>query len=73
MKHTKGRKDPCCSFCGKTADRVEALVEGPRVYICDECVSVCVAILPIKTRLSVLTGLIIPKRLRRVIGLSASE
>jgi ribosomal protein L37AE/L43A len=35
----------CCSFCGRNADRVERLVAGPSVYICDECIDKCVAVL----------------------------
>lgn len=31
-----------CSFCGKSADDVEFIVAGPAVYICDECVDLCV-------------------------------
>ncbi len=31
----------CCSFCGKTQDEVTRLVEGPGVYICDNCISFC--------------------------------
>lgn len=34
-----------CSFCGKTQDKVERLIEGPGVYICDECVALCSDIL----------------------------
>lgn len=30
-----------CSFCGKTDDRVKRLIEGPGVYICNECVELC--------------------------------
>jgi ribosomal protein L37AE/L43A len=33
-----------CSFCGRTADEVERLVAGPSVYICDECIKTCVAV-----------------------------
>lgn len=33
--------DICCSFCGKTRDEVNQLVEGNGVYICDSCVSFC--------------------------------
>jgi predicted amidophosphoribosyltransferase len=33
-----------CSFCGKDADRVGRLVAGPSVYICDECIKTCVAV-----------------------------
>ncbi len=35
----------CCSFCGKTQDEVVRLVAGPGVYICDECIELCNAIL----------------------------
>jgi len=29
---------PYCSFCGKGKNEYRALVEGPSVFICDECV-----------------------------------
>ena len=28
-----------CSFCGKSAAEVSKLVAGPRVFICDSCVT----------------------------------
>lgn len=31
-------KRPRCSFCGKSRDDVSAMISGPSVYICDECV-----------------------------------
>ena len=34
-----------CSFCGKTQDEVTRLVAGPGVFICDECIDVCTAII----------------------------
>ncbi len=30
-----------CSFCGKGEDTVKRLIEGPGVYICNECVELC--------------------------------
>ncbi len=30
-----------CSFCGKSEAMVHKLIEGPGVYICDECVELC--------------------------------
>jgi ClpX C4-type zinc finger len=30
-----------CSFCGKSKDRVEKLIAGPGVFICDQCVAIC--------------------------------
>jgi ATP-dependent protease Clp ATPase subunit len=29
-----------CSFCKRNEDEVAKLVAGPRVYICDQCVTV---------------------------------
>ncbi|MBR4072830.1 MAG: ATP-dependent protease ATP-binding subunit ClpX [Clostridia bacterium] len=35
----------CCSFCGKTQDEVVRLIEGPGVYICDNCIAFCNSLL----------------------------
>jgi hypothetical protein len=34
-----------CSFCGRSADKVDRLVSGASAYICDACVAECVAVL----------------------------
>lgn len=34
-----------CSFCGKAQTEVKTLVAGPGVFICDECVQLCQAII----------------------------
>lgn len=34
-----------CSFCGKSQDEVTRLVEGPGVYICDNCINFCSSLL----------------------------
>lgn len=34
-----------CSFCGKGHRRVRKLIAGPKVFICNECVDLCVDIL----------------------------
>ena len=34
-----------CSFCGKTQEEVTRLVEGPGVYICDNCIEFCSSLL----------------------------
>lgn len=34
-----------CSFCSKSQREVRKLIAGPAVYICDECVYLCVDIL----------------------------
>ena len=33
-----------CSFCGKSQAEVKKLVAGRGVYICDECIEVCINI-----------------------------
>ena len=33
-----------CSFCGKGQEEVRKLVAGPGVYICDECIDLCLEI-----------------------------
>ena len=33
-----------CSFCGKSQNEVKKLVAGRGVYICDECIDVCINI-----------------------------
>ncbi|MDR2197442.1 MAG: ATP-dependent Clp protease ATP-binding subunit ClpX [Coriobacteriales bacterium] len=33
-----------CSFCGKSQDMVRKIIAGPNVFICDECVQLCEAI-----------------------------
>ena len=30
-----------CSFCGKPETLVHKLIEGPGVFICDECINLC--------------------------------
>ena len=34
-----------CSFCGKPQSAVQRLIAGPGVYICDECVEICLQII----------------------------
>ena len=33
---------PKCSFCGADEQQSQKLIAGPGVYICDECVGLCV-------------------------------
>ena len=35
----------CCSFCGKPQEAVDRLIAGHGVYICNECVELCMSIL----------------------------
>ncbi len=41
----KNETEICCSFCGKSQDQVTRLVEGPGVYICDNCIEFCSSLL----------------------------
>ena len=34
-----------CSFCGKSQKQVKKLIAGPGVYICDECIELCIEII----------------------------
>ena len=34
-----------CSFCARSQHEVARLIAGPKVFICDECVGLCVTIL----------------------------
>jgi hypothetical protein len=38
-------KEYHCSFCNKSQRAVRMLISGPKVFICDECVDICVDIL----------------------------
>ena len=42
---TEEKKDQRCSFCGKSKDQVQKLIQGPDAYICDECIHLCEDIL----------------------------
>ena len=39
------RKQLKCSFCGKQQDEVRRLIAGPSVYICNDCIELCMEIL----------------------------
>jgi len=39
-----------CSFCGKSQHEVRKLIAGPTVFICDECVELCMDIIREETR-----------------------
>jgi ATP-dependent Clp protease ATP-binding subunit ClpX len=70
-----GRGSYLCSFCGRGQDEVQRLIAGPgTVFICDECVALCSAIIaeeagarPGTVRRAAPTGparLPVPRRLR---------
>ena len=44
-----------CSFCGKSQHEVKKLIAGPTVFICDECVELCMDIIKEENKSHVLT------------------
>ena len=45
MARNDEKKSVRCSFCGKPQSLVNRLVAGNGVYICDECVRLCMSII----------------------------
>src|SRR5690242_14755716 len=45
MANTIDKKSLFCSFCGKGQKDVQKLIAGPTVFICNECVDLCVGII----------------------------
>jgi len=44
-----------CSFCGKSQHEVKKLIAGPTVFICDECVELCMDIIKEENKSHILT------------------
>ena len=47
-----GKNTLYCSFCGKSQHEVRKLIAGPTVFICDECVELCMDIIREETKSS---------------------
>jgi len=45
MSRREGSSLLRCSFCGKNQNEVKKLIAGPGVYICDECIDLCMDII----------------------------
>lgn len=41
IERSSSKREPCCSFCGKTASQVVKLIGAQQVNICNLCVEVC--------------------------------
>lgn len=41
MEYLRPREQLFCSFCGKDQATVKALIAGPSVFICNECIAIC--------------------------------
>ncbi|MEA5038300.1 MAG: ATP-dependent Clp protease ATP-binding subunit ClpX [Clostridiaceae bacterium] len=35
------KREPRCSFCGRSQSEVKRIIAGPNAYICNECVKIC--------------------------------
>ena len=59
-----------CSFCGKSQHEVRKLIAGPTVFICDECVELCMDIIREETKsagLKATDGVPTPKEICQVL------
>jgi ATP-dependent Clp protease ATP-binding subunit ClpX len=59
-----------CSFCGKSQHELRKLIAGPTVYICNECVELCMDIIGEENNSSLVKsrdGIPTPKELRKVL------
>ena len=59
-----------CSFCGKSQHEVRKLIAGPTVFICDECVELCMDIIREEHKIAFKTtkdGVPTPKEIRDVL------
>lgn len=45
MTEKKNKDTLFCSFCGKNQKEVKKLIAGPTVFVCDECVELCMDII----------------------------
>ena len=63
-----------CSFCGKSQHEVRKLIAGPTVFICDECVELCMDITREENTSSLAKsrdGIPTPKEIRKVLDEAA--
>ena len=59
-----------CSFCGKSQREVRKLIAGPTVFVCDECVELCMDIIGEENKSSLTKsqdGIPTPKEIRKVL------
>src|SRR5229473_6720975 len=59
-----------CSFCGKSQHEVRKLIAGPTVFICDECVELCMDIIREEHKTTLVKsrdGVPTPKEIRKVL------
>ena len=70
MKEEKNKNILYCSFCGKSQHEVRKLIAGPTVFICDECVELCMDIIKEENKSSLVKhqdGVPSPKEICKVL------
>ncbi len=50
MNKKSDKESLFCSFCGKSQKEVKKLIAGPTVFVCDECVELCMDIIKEDTK-----------------------
>ena len=50
MNKKNDKESLFCSFCGKSQKEVKKLIAGPTVFVCDECVELCMDIIKEDTK-----------------------
>ena len=68
---TNSKNTLYCSFCGKSQHEVKKLIAGPTVFICDECVELCMDIIKEENKSSInqkLEGIPSPIEINRVLN-----
>jgi len=72
MAEKKGSNEKLlyCSFCGKSQHEVRKLIAGPTVFICDECVELCMDIIREESKTTLVKskdGVPSPKEIRQIL------
>ncbi len=65
-----GKNTLYCSFCGKSQHEVRKLIAGPTVFICDECVELCMDIIREESKSSLVKsgdGVPSPQQIHKVL------
>ncbi len=66
----EGKNTLYCSFCGKSQHEVRKLIAGPTVFICDECVELCMDIIREENKTSMVKsgeGIPSPREIQKVL------
>jgi len=52
MVEASNKKELVCSFCSKKQHEVKKLIAGPAVFICDECINLCMDIMEEESKMA---------------------